>query len=162
MTTDIKTLAELVGTDPNRTEVVSACVELVDAEVKAKKGFKGAAIKGAYGTVKRIKRKFVPDVIDALLDDWLDKMQPHFETWQDSGTGSFGDYVTANADDVAEDLLSVTDERAASSKHTTAAKLYKRLRPKAKVDVASAAPKLGALIDGYLEGDKAQSATSPA
>lgn len=160
MTTEFKTLAELVGTDPNRSEVVSACVELVNAEVKAKKGIKGVAIKGAYGTVKRIKPRFVPETIDALLDDWLARMQPHFEAWQSSGSGSFADYVSANADAVAEDLLSVTDERAATSKHKTATKLYGKLRPKAKIDVASAAPKLGALIDEYLEGDRARSATS--
>lgn len=160
MTTQPKTLAELVGAEPNRSEVVAACVELVNAEVKAKKGIKGVAIKGAYGTVKRIKPKFVPETIDALLDDWLAKMQPHFEDWQASGTGSFGDYVTANADQVAEDLLSVTDERAETSKHKTATKLYNKLRPKAKVDVASAAPKLGAMIDDYLAGESPQSATS--
>lgn len=160
MTANHKTLAEIVGVDPNRSEVVAACVELVNDEVKAKKGIKGVAIKGAYGTVKRIKPRFVGETIDALLDDWLAKMQPHFETWQSGGQGSFGDYVAAHADDVAEDLLSVTDERAETSKHKTATKLYKKLRPKAKIDVASAAPKLGALIDGYLGGDSARSATS--
>lgn len=150
MTTDSKSLAELVGVDPNRSEVVAACVELVNDEVKAKKGIKGVAIKGAYGTVKRIKPRFVGETIDALLDDWLARMQPHFDAWQAGGTGSFSDYVAEHADAVAEDLLSVTDERAASSKHKTATRLYGKLRPKAKVDVASAAPRLGALIDGYL------------
>lgn len=160
MTTDSKSLAELVGVDPNRTEVVNACVDLVNAEVKAKKGIKGAAIKAAYSTVKTIKRGFVANTIDALLDDWLAKMQPHFDTWKSNGAGSFESYVDDNADQVAEDLLSVTDERAQTSKHKTATKLYKRLRPKAKIDVASAAPKLGALIDSYLDADGAQSATS--
>ena len=159
MSNEHKQLADLVGVDPNRSEVVAACVELVDQEVKAKKGIKGVAIKGAYGTVKRIKPRFVGETVDALFDDWLARMQPHFEAWQDAGNGSFSEYVAAHADEVADDLLKVTDERAATSKHKTATRLYNKLRPKAKIDVASAAPKLGALIDGYLEADRAQSAT---
>lgn len=152
-----KTLAEIVGAEPTRSDVVTACVGLVDQEVKKKKGIGGVAIKGAYGTVKRIKPKFVPEVIDALLDDWLARMEPHFAEWKASGSGSFSAFVGGRSEQVAEDLLTVTDERAESSKHNTARKLYTKMRPSAKEHVASAVPELGALIDGYLSGEQAGS-----
>ena len=41
--------------------------ELIDAQVKQK----GFLIKSAYATIKAIKKKFVPEVVDTLLDDWL-------------------------------------------------------------------------------------------
>jgi hypothetical protein len=146
-----KTLAEQIAVEPVRATVVAECVTLVDSEVKAKGGVSGFAIKGAYATVKKIKPKFVPDVVDALLNDWLDKMEPFYGTWAQARTGTFAEFVTARSDDVAEALLTVTDDRAKDSRHKTAKKLYGKLRPSAKVNVAGAVPKLGALIESHLE-----------
>ena len=156
--TEDKTLAEIVGVEPTRSQLITACTGLVDQEVKKKKGIGGVAIKGAYGTVKRIKPKFVPEVVDALLDDWLARIEPHFAEWKAGGSGTFADFVGSRAEEVAEDLLTVTDERADGSKHKTARKLYTKMRPSAKEHVAAAVPELGALIDGYLAGDGAASA----
>src|SRR5258705_5361887 len=102
------TLVEQLGKEPLRTQVVADCVELVDAAVKQK----GFVIKSAYATIKAIKKKFVPETVDALLDDWLGKIQPHYDKWAANKTSSFTDYVVARSDDVAEDLLSGTDARA--------------------------------------------------
>lgn len=153
-----KTLAELVGVDPVRSEVIEACVGLVNQEVKKKKGLGGVAIKGAYGTVKRIKPRFVPEVIDALLDDWLAKIEPYFAEWKKSGEGSFASFVEPRSVAIAEDLLSVTDERSEGSKHKTATKLYKKMRPSAKEHVASAVPELGGIIDEQLASPASASA----
>ena len=61
-------LADLITRPPMRQRVVEDCVALVDEEVRSKSGLGGVAIKGAYGTVKKLKPRFVPDVIEALLD----------------------------------------------------------------------------------------------
>lgn len=145
-----QTLRAQVGEDPTRSTLVGECVELIDAEVRSKKGLSGVAIKGAYGTVKKIKPAFVKEVVDALLDDWLEKLEPHYSDFRAKDSGNFAGHVEGNADAVSEALLEVTDERAAKSKHGTVAKLYKRLRGKAKANVIVAVPKLGALLDGHL------------
>lgn len=145
-----QTLSQRIGSEPTRARVVSECVNLVDEEVKAKNGVSGLAIKGAYGTVKKIKPGFVTAAVDGLLDDWLRRLEPFHAQWRASGSGSFTDYVTVRSDDVSEELLAVTDARAESSQHRTAAKLYTKLRPTAKKNVAGAVPKLGALIERHL------------
>lgn len=144
-----KTLADYVGASPTRERVVADCASLVDEEVKSKGGISGVAIKGAYGTVKAIKPRFVPEVIDALLDEWVAKLEPYYAKWRSSGSGSLAEYLTARSEDVAEDLLKVTDERAGRSKHKTASKLYGKMRPSAKRNVAAAVPKLGALMEKH-------------
>src|SRR5690606_41662265 len=111
------TLAEMVGRPPVRERVVSDCVALVDEEVKGKGGISGVAIKGAYSTVKAIKPRFVPEVVDALLDEWVGKLEPYYAKWRSGGSGSLAEYLSARSDEVAEDLLEVTDKRAARSKH---------------------------------------------
>lgn len=153
-----KRLADYVAVPPTREHVVTDCVALIDDEVSSKGGLSGVAIKGAYKTVKTIKKRFVPEVVDALLDDWVAKLEPYYQSWQTSQSGTLAEYLTVRADDVAEDLLSVTDERSAGSKHKTATKLYNKMRPSAKRNVATAVPKLGALMERHLEA--AQQGTS--
>jgi hypothetical protein len=151
------TLVEQLGKEPARPNVIADCVALIDAQVKQK----GFMIKTAYSTIKTIKKKMVPEVVDALLDDWLGKLQPHYEKWQANKAKPFSDYVIARSDDVAEDLLQVTDERAQKTSHTTAKKLYMRLRDSAKKNVAEAIPDLARTLEKYIH-DSPQPATTPA
>jgi hypothetical protein len=142
----MSTLVELLGKEPLRAQVISECVELIDGQVKQK----GMFIRSAYATVKAIKRRFVPEVVDTLLDDWLGKLQPHYDKWSATKPSSFTDYLVARSDDVAEDLLSVTDQRAQNTSHTTAKKMYLRMRDGAKKNVIEAIPELAKLIEKHI------------
>jgi hypothetical protein len=151
-------LVEKLGTEPLRGQVINDCVELVDAQVKQK----GFVIKSAYATIKAIKKKFVFETVDALLDDWMSKIQPHYDKWATSKPSSFSDYVIARSDDVAEDLLSVTDARAEKTSHTTAKKMYMRMRDSAKKNVVEAIPELSRMIERHLAAAPATTATTTA
>ncbi len=141
-----QSLVERLGKEPIRSKVVDECVDLVEAQVKTK----GFMLKSAYATIKAVKKRFVPEVVDALLDEWLGKMQPHYDKWDATKAGTFSDYVITRSDDVAEDLLSVTDERAARTSHGTAKKMYARMRDTAKKNVVEAIPDLARLIERRL------------
>jgi len=140
------TLKAIITKPETRPVVVDECVDLVETEVQGK----GLIIRGAFKTVKKIKPGFVKGAIDGLLDDWLDKMEPYYGTWKADNSGGFSAHLSANKRDVANDLLTVTDERADSSKHKTAAKMYKKLRPSALNNVESAVPGLASLIAKHL------------
>ncbi|WP_428267735.1 DUF6918 family protein [Haliangium sp.] len=148
-------LREQLGTEPVRARVIEDCVTLVEDQVRAKSGLSGAAIKAGYAAVKRIKKGFLPDVIDGMLDDWMDKIQPYYDTWSASaGEGAgFADFLVARSDDVAEDLLAVTDQRAEVSRHKTAKKAYLKLRGSAKKNVVEAVPALGRMIERRLDSE---------
>jgi hypothetical protein len=148
----MSSLVEKLGTEPLRTQVIADCVDLIDAQVKQK----GFVLKSAYATIKAIKKKFVPEVVDALLDDWMGKIQPHYDRWAVSKPSSFSDYIIARSDDVAEDLLSVTDARAEKTSHTTAKKMYMRMRDSAKKNVIEAIPELSKLIERHLASSAPQ------
>ena len=144
-----QTLVERIGVAPHREKVIADCCTLIDAQVKAKGGFSGIAIKGVYATVKTFKKGFVPSVVNAMLDDWLGKLQPYHDKWV-GGAGAFSEFLIARSDDVAEDLLTVTDARAAKSEHGTVKKLYEKNRGTAKKNVVEAVPDLARLIDKHL------------
>lgn len=143
-------LVERIGVEPTRASVIADCVNLIDNQVKSKGGVGGLAIRGAYATIKAIKRGFVPDVVNSLLDEWLEKLQPHYDKWEANKAGGFPDFVVARSEDVAEDLLSVTDKRAETTKHTTAKKAYLKMRGGAKRNVVEAIPELAKLVEKYL------------
>ena len=141
-------LVDTLGREPVRPKVIEETVQLIDSQVKTK----GFLIKGAYSTIKTIKKGFVAETVDALLDDWLGRLQPHYDKWETAKSSTFADYVIARSDDVAEDLLKVTDERAAKTSHTTAKKMYGRMRDSAKRNVVEAIPDLARLLEKHLDG----------
>jgi hypothetical protein len=142
----MSSLVEVLGQAPKRDTVIEDCVNLIDAQVKQK----GFVIKSAYATIKAIKKKFVPEVVDALLDEWLGKLQPHYDKWSANKASSLTDFLVARSDDVAEDLLSVTDARAAKTSHTTAKKMYGKMRDGAKRNVVDAIPDLAKLVEKHV------------
>lgn len=142
----MSSLVETLGGPAKREIVIKDCVALIDAQVKEK----GFVIKSAYATIKAIKKTFVPETVDSLLDDWLGKLQPHYEKWSANKTTSLSDYLVSRSDDVAEDLLSVTDRRAEKSSHGTAKKMYGKMRDGAKRNVVEAIPDLAKLVEKHL------------
>jgi hypothetical protein len=142
----MSTLVELLGKAPKREPVIADCCNLIDAQVKQK----GFIIKGAYATIKTVKKGFIPEVVDSLLDDWLGKLQPHYDKWAANKSSSLSDYLVARSDDVAEDLLSVTDARAEKSSHGTAKKMYGKMRDGAKRNVVEAIPDLAKLVEKHV------------
>jgi len=148
----MSSLVDKLAKDPVRPHVIEDCVALIDAQVKQK----GFVIKSAYATIKAIKKRFVPETVDSMLDEWLEKLQPHYDRWAANKTSSFSDYVVARSDDVAESLLSVTDGRAEKSSHTTAKKMYGRMREGAKKNVIEAIPHLAELVEKHLNAAEAK------
>lgn len=142
----MSSLVEVLGQPPKRQPVVADCIALIDAQVKEK----GFVIKGAYATIKAIKKSFVPEVVDSLLNDWLGKLQPHYDKWAANKSTSLSDFLTSRSDDVAEDLLSVTDQRAEKSSHGTAKKMYGKMRDGAKRNVVEAIPELAKLVEKHI------------
>jgi hypothetical protein len=140
------TLVEQLGNPTQRPAVIKDCVELIDAQVKQK----GFIIKGAYSTIKTIKKGFISETVDALLDDWLTQLQPHYEKWEATKPSSLKDFKIARGDDIAEDLLKVTDKRAEKTSNTTAKKMYGKMRDGAKRNVVEAIPELAGMLEKHI------------
>src|SRR4051812_31152557 len=103
----------------------------------------GLAVKAGYGVVKAIKPRFVSDVVNGLLDEWVAKLEPFWQTWTDKADGKpFADHLAARGTEIAELLLTVVDGRAKNAKSGTAKKMYDKMRPSAKKHVEEALPRL--------------------
>src|SRR6476620_3809210 len=72
-------LRELLGGADKRNRVIDDSLRVLDAEVEDKGGISGIAVKTAYKLVKCISPGFLRQVVDHLLDDFLDALDPIYQ-----------------------------------------------------------------------------------
>lgn len=141
-------LADLL--DPARApEVISALAELVRAEVSAKSGIAGMAIKTGFATLQRAKPNIVEGLIGGLLPEFINAIAPlyaEFTALTGAGAGDLNAFIERNKGRFVSALLSVTDARAARSPHKALLGIYQTLRPMAEAQVTAALPALTAAL----------------
>lgn len=145
----MKQLKSIIEGESQRAAVIGDCVQLINTEVKSKRGLSGAAVKAAFAVVKALKPRILEESVDGLLDDFIDVLQPYYEGFQQDGSGKLETYLDRRGDQVAESLLGITDRRAERASNKTLVKAYKKLRPKGKVHVEQAVPGIGRVLDKH-------------
>jgi hypothetical protein len=154
------TLTEMLLVPGNRPKVVSDCVQLINEEVDSKGGLTGLAVKGAYALVKAVKPGFVAEAVDHMLDDFVKRLEPF---WADAQAKNepVGPLMNARAAEVADALLTISDERAQRSKNGTLRKAYDKLRPTGKKHVEAAVPRIGRLVAKHASAAATTTAAPP-
>jgi hypothetical protein len=153
----MSTLKEILTRPGTRPQVIADCERVVEEEVDSK-GLAGLPIKAAYKIVKAIKPGFVSEVIDHMLEDFAERLDPLYQaalTRNEPVTA----YFNARTGEVAEALLAITDARAQRAKNQTLKGAYERLRSSAKKHVELAVPRISRLVGKY--GTVAPTAPAP-
>ena len=142
-------LRDVINDPTKKPAVISDCVKLVDEEVAAKSSFSGAAVKLGYAAVKGIKPGFVKEVVEKLLGEFADQLDP---IWAEGVTkGNPVSHLNANKSRVADALLSVTDGKAHRAKSPMVKSTYDKLRGSAKKHVEEAVPRLAKLLETHVK-----------
>jgi hypothetical protein len=150
------TLVELLTTSETRPRVVRACAELIDAEVASKKGISGIAVKAGYRLVQAIKPTMVKDVVDKLLPEFAEALEPFYVASVEAAAAekrptsrALADHLVAHDGEVAEALLTVTDRRAEKASGPLL-KTYRKLRSSAHDHVKAAVPGLARTVSPFV------------
>jgi len=143
------TLVELLGAPAKRGAIIDDALRVLDSEVDSKSGLGGLAIKGAFKIVKSISPDFLRGVVDHLLDDFLNALDPIYQEAQQRGLDA-RQHLISNPGRVADLLLGITDARAARAKNQLVKKTYEKLRDGAKKHVEAAVPRLGELFGRHV------------
>lgn len=142
------TLREKLKDDATRQRVIDDAIKVIDAEVSDKGGLGGMAIKGAYAMVKGIAPGIIQKLLNGLLPDFLDALQPFADKAAQTNV-DLKQHLTQQPSVVANALLSVTDSRAAKADAGTLKKGYEKLRPSAQKHVEQALPRLADLVKSF-------------
>ena len=143
------TLREILLAPDTEPNVTADCLKLIEQEVSAKSGVSGTAVKLAYKTANAFASGYLQHMVESLLPDLADKLEPYWADFAASGASGFGDYLVKRGDEVSEALLSVTDRRAEVCERPAILKAYRAVRGGAAKHVAAALPNLGILIQKY-------------
>jgi hypothetical protein len=143
------TLREILLAPDTQPKVIADCYLLIEQEVSDKSGVSGTAVKLAYKTVNAFLPGHIRFMVESLLPQMVDKLEPYWADFNASGGSEFGDYLAKRGEEVAEALLSVTDARAAASGRPTIIKAYRAVRGSAAKHVEAALPHVGDLVRKY-------------
>jgi hypothetical protein len=143
------TLHGILLTPDAQPKVLADCQSLIDQEIADKSGASGAAIKLAYKTATSFAPGYFHRTLEDMLPQIVDKLEPYWADFSTSGGSEFGDYLSKRGPEVAEDLLSLTDQIATVSKRPTIIKAYRAVRGSAAKHVEASLPRVGDLVMKY-------------
>ena len=143
------TLQEILLGPDTQPKVTADCYLLIEQEVADKSGVSGTAVKVAYKTVTSFAPGYYHDMVADLLPQIVDRLEPYWADFSTSGGSEFGDYLAKRGEEVAEALLSVTDDLATASERPTIIKAYRAVRGSAAKHVEAALPRVGDLVAKY-------------
>lgn len=145
-------LRESLNTGTRRQEVIDDALLVLDQEVADKSGLTGIAIKTAYGMVKGVKPGFIREVVDHLLDEFVEAIEPLVTEAKEQGQSPVT-YLETRRGQLADSLLAITDRKAQNAKNRAIKAAYDRLRPTAKKHVEAATPRVARLLQKHLPTD---------
>ena len=143
-------LTDVIADQSRRRAVCDDGVRAIEEEVRSKRGLTGVAVKAGFKAVRGVKPGFIPMALDHLLDDFAAQIDPFYDAWKESGSGTLKQYFTANDNRIANALLTITDGRARSAKSRVVAKAYGKLRPQAVAHTANAMPRVADLVSKHV------------
>jgi len=143
------TLRQTLLAPDTQPQVVADCQQMIQQEISDKSGISGTAVKLAYKTVNTFAPGHVNHMVESLLPEMVDQLEPFWADFNASGGAEFGDYLSKRGEEVSEALLSVTDARAAASSRPTITKAYGSVRGSATKHVTAALPQVGVLVQKY-------------
>lgn len=148
-------LAEQLTRPEAKPKVVDGCCELIEREVADKRGLSGAAVKAGFAVVTRVKPGFIREVVDKLLPEFAEALQPFYDACVDEvgaegAADAFVNRVARQRSEAAEALLAVTDRKIGGARPGVR-RAYGKLRPNARDNVEAALPGLAEALRPYIQ-----------
>ena len=149
----MKNLNEMVKDPKVYESVVQDSIRVLDEEVSKKSGIGGLAIRAAYKLLKSVKQgKALRKVIEALLPDFINVLEPYFERYKKEGKGvGWTAFLRPDFESIADGLLAVTDAKSRQADSKKVRTTYDKLRPKARKEVITSLPSLARMMEKYLD-----------
>lgn len=141
-------LVEVLTDEGKKDQVVDACCDLIDEEVKDKGGLSGLAIKAGFSAIKGVKPGFVRKAVTDLIPEFATALEPMYQE-AIAGNKPLGPFLQQHSGRVADAMLTITDGKAARSTSSVVKGTYDKLRGSAKKNVEAAVPRLAKLVERF-------------
>jgi hypothetical protein len=114
-------------------------------------GVKGFTLRSALHAAQRARPDLLEQSSRRLLPDFLDALDPHYQSWDPTKEPDFAAHLMRHKDTACEALLAAADARAQRSSNRLVTSLYGRMRDGARKDIERLFPELATLIARELD-----------
>lgn len=148
----MKSLKAIIDDPETSHSVFTDAMGVLEEEVGKRSGLGGLAIKGAYKVVKSIQGgKTLEKAVKILIPEFIDKLDPYYARYQREGQGkAWTAYLQPHYNELADELLKITDQKVQGSDNRAVRGAYDKLRPKAKKEVIASLPALARMMERYI------------
>jgi hypothetical protein len=153
-------LADILLKEGVRDRLVAEMARAIGQEIQERRGLMGSAIRGGFRFVSNMRHDFVYVALDDMLEAFVEELDPLYA--EHGSPEGFGDYLIANRDRVAHGMLRVSQARRQAIRSAAIRQAYDRLQPFARSNVERAVPRLGRVIQGFVDEPNPQFALTPA
>ncbi len=136
--------------EPTRSQVIHACVQLIETHVAERRGLKGTALRTGLGLLKAVRDDAVSLGVARLLPDFAAAIEPHHREFLRAGGGDFSRFLAQRSGAVSESLVAAADARVAASGNAGVRTAYRALRRFAHEEVSIALPQVGELLGRFV------------
>lgn len=137
----------LTSNDATHEAVVADFVALTEKTVANHPGYVGMMLRGTLKTARAVDANIITATVRRLLPDLADELDPHWQAFQQPGSGSsFGSYLEQHRDEVIASVLSVADSTVEKISLRPLQKIYHGIRAKGEDFVGSALYDAGSII----------------
>lgn len=131
-------------------QVIIDCVALIDLQVQQKKGISGTLLKTSYKAFKAVMPNMTTQAIELLLPDFAGVFDQFYEEYlKQSNPPEFKIWLFSRKEQVADQMLAVTDVLIQYSEKRIVKSIYQRLRKSAHRNVSQAVEDIADLIIKY-------------
>lgn len=141
-------LADILSRDDVRQRLVDEMSRLVEEEVSQRRGVMGFTLRSGYRVVTAFGNDFVRRAVDELVESFIAELDPLLD--EHGALEGFEEYLVANRQRVADRMLRVTDARRDACNNIPLRRAYDSLSPVARGSVERAVPRIGRLLQRYV------------
>lgn len=142
------TLRDVVSDPEQRPRIADDAVREVALAIGSRTGIKGAAAQFGLEAINRIRPGFLARQVEELLPAMADAIEPWWATGRSRGDAPA--WLKANANQVADALLTVTDAHVAEAHDQAAIAVYQRLRSAAPQRIAAEMPRIATFVTRWV------------
>ncbi|MBX2800904.1 MAG: hypothetical protein KTR31_24700 [Myxococcales bacterium] len=140
-------LVEAMEDPAKRGAILAGCEKLVQDEVAATTGMSGVALRAGFKAFRSLRPDMLRRALERLVPLFLPVIQRHWEAAGDRGPGT---HFASRRDDIADELLAVTDGLAERASNRVLVRTYRTLRGRARHYVVAAVPKIPDVVLPHL------------
>lgn len=124
---------------------------LIESHIHDRSGWRGMVMRTGLGLLKSLREDAVLRGVERLLPGFINALEPFYEQAHTENEGDFSAFLLRHSEQVARELVRVTDQIVAASSNRGVQTAYNPLRRFAEEELQRALPRIAQVVEKHLQ-----------